>query len=323
DIGGGYDIGCKFKTTLNQSELGPCARELRFKALVGSFHGHAHNQICQLLHLATYVKGMGLEDLEGCERFFSKSNHLAASICYATSFHRRQKIIEYLAHTDAFETEQKLSTFLVNNYRQALKILAGIDALHKTMNDQGITSTDVFHQWLEEECAYLTSLAKEPVQETLEMEYYQKLVNFHAASSKLADLQTTWHAYNPQDPSTSSARAPGTKRQYNQKTRLRHARETVDCELLAVQELELQLEIGERWTPDCEGWKAAAVMLRKHIGKALKVRSQAIRTSLERYNAAAALMSPPRPSLSWDQVVEHAYLADFDLLRDCRQDIHE
>jgi len=25
DIGGGYDIGCKFTTTLNRSELGPCA----------------------------------------------------------------------------------------------------------------------------------------------------------------------------------------------------------------------------------------------------------------------------------------------------------
>ncbi|KAG6822415.1 hypothetical protein H0H92_013982 [Tricholoma furcatifolium] len=80
DVGGGYDIGCKFKTTLNQSELGARAQELRFTSLVGAFHGHAHNRICQLSHLATYVEGMGLEDLEGCERFFSKSNHLAASV---------------------------------------------------------------------------------------------------------------------------------------------------------------------------------------------------------------------------------------------------
>ncbi|KAG6895726.1 hypothetical protein C0992_013015 [Termitomyces sp. T32_za158] len=63
--------------------------------------------------------------------------------------------------------------------------------------------------------------------------------------------------------------------------------------------------------------------LRKHIGKALKARSQAIRSALDRYNAAAALMSPRRPSLSWDQVVEYAFLADFDLLRDCRQDVRE
>ncbi|KAG6906459.1 hypothetical protein DXG01_013831 [Tephrocybe rancida] len=340
DIGGGYDIGCKFKTTLNQSELGARARELRFKALVGSFHGHAHNRICQLSHLATYVEGMGLEDLEGCKCFFSKSNHLAASIRYATLFHRQQKIVEYMAHTDAFETAQKLSIFLVNNYRQVLGILAGTDALHKTMNNQGITLTDVFHQRLKEERAYLTSLAKEPVQETLEMEYDQKLVNYHAVFAKLDELKPMWHTYNPQ--STSA------KRQYNPETQLRPA----------VQELELQLEVGEQWTPECEEWKAASVMvgrqryqrcldeleglvvshmfeltkmnmsqtgykLRKHIGKALKVRSQAIRSTLERYNTAAALMSPLRPSLSWDQVVEYADLADFDLLCDCRQDVCE
>ncbi|KAG6838498.1 hypothetical protein C0991_012138 [Blastosporella zonata] len=125
DLGIGYNIGCKFKTTLDRSKLGECARKLRVKVLVGSFHGHAHNRICQLSHLATYVTGIGLEDLEGCERFFSKSNHLATSVRYATPFHRQQKVPEYMAHTDTFETEQKSSLFLVNNYRQALEILAG------------------------------------------------------------------------------------------------------------------------------------------------------------------------------------------------------
>jgi KDZ transposase-like protein len=108
--GGGYDIGCKFRTTLDLSELGPLARQLDYKALVGSFHGHAHNRLCQLTHLATYVRGMGLEDLEGCERFFSKSNALASSLRYASVFHRQQKIVEFMKHTDAFETSQNLST---------------------------------------------------------------------------------------------------------------------------------------------------------------------------------------------------------------------
>lgn len=34
-------------------------------------------------------------------------------------------------------------------------------------------------------------------------------------------------------------------------------------------------------------------------------------------------MSPPCPLLSWDQVIEYAFLADFDLLQDCWQDIQE
>jgi hypothetical protein len=111
NIGGGYDIGCKFKMTLSHSELGPLAKALDYRALVGSFHGHAHNRLCQLSFLATYVKGMGLEDLEGCERFFSKSNALASSLRYASVFHRQQKMVEFMKHMDNMETYQNLSMF--------------------------------------------------------------------------------------------------------------------------------------------------------------------------------------------------------------------
>lgn len=61
--------------------------------------------------------------------------------------------------------------------------------------------------------------------------------------------------------------------------------------------------------------------MRKHIASALKARSQAIRTALDRYNLAASALSPPRPLLDWDEVVAYAFLSDFDLLRDTRQDI--
>ncbi|KAG6809552.1 hypothetical protein H0H92_015829 [Tricholoma furcatifolium] len=308
-IGGGYDIGCKFKTTLDRSELGERARQLKYTALVGSFHGHAHNRICQLSNLAHYVKGMGLEDLEGCKRFFSKSNHLAASVRYASTFHCQQKIVEYLAHTDRFETGK-------TEFISSLELLAGQDALEKTMADQGIASTNVFHQWLAEERAYLMSRTKEPVQETLDMEYYQKLVNYYDSCAKVDEIQKTWQAYDHNNPMTLAPAAPGAKRRYSPETRLRHAREQVQQNLSSVQDLELQLNITERWTPECEEWKAAAVL-------ALKARSQAIRSALERYNAAAALMSPRRPSLTWDEVVEYAFLPDFDLLRDCREDVRE
>ena len=61
--------------------------------------------------------------------------------------------------------------------------------------------------------------------------------------------------------------------------------------------------------------------MRKHIGKALQARSPAIRAALERYNTAALALNPPRRTLEWKEVVEYAFLADFDLLRDARQDI--
>jgi hypothetical protein len=61
--------------------------------------------------------------------------------------------------------------------------------------------------------------------------------------------------------------------------------------------------------------------LRKHIGNALKAHSQAVRTALQNYNGAAQTLVPPRPPLSWDDVVEYAFLADFDLLSDTRSDV--
>jgi len=82
---------------------------MNYTPLVGIFHGHAHNRLCQLQYLATYVKGMGLEDLEGCERFFSKSNALATSVRHSSIFHRKQKITEFVRHMDTNETYQNLS----------------------------------------------------------------------------------------------------------------------------------------------------------------------------------------------------------------------
>jgi hypothetical protein len=95
----GYDIGCKFGKMVNtHSVLGPLAWEKHFRSLVGAFHGHAHNRQCQLCHLATYVEGVGLEDLEECKSFFSKSNALAPCTRYASGFHRHQAIVSYLKY---------------------------------------------------------------------------------------------------------------------------------------------------------------------------------------------------------------------------------
>lgn len=110
-IGGGYDIGCQFRTTLACSGLKDRVQKEHYSPLIGSFR-HAHNRLCQLSNLATYVKGMGLEDLEGCERFFSRSNALASSVRYSSTFHRRQKINEFMKHMDLLETSQNLSKFL-------------------------------------------------------------------------------------------------------------------------------------------------------------------------------------------------------------------
>ncbi|KAI6018897.1 hypothetical protein BKA83DRAFT_4464818 [Pisolithus microcarpus] len=330
-LGGGYDIGCRFQTTLARSTLGPQAQVLNHTCLVGAFHGHAHRRLCQLSHLTLYVEGLGLEDLETCERTFSKSNALASTVRYATAFHRQQAINAYFEHNDHFEIYANLTNFLFDNYKQALTIIHDSKTILPNLKrDLSIDDDDsIFYRWLEEEKEYLEGLSREPPEETLHMEYWQRLGKFEASRV------TRWN-----------------------ETLRRHAQENYDKDLLVVQELERKLNISRRWVPEDKEWQNAGRLvanreyrraldnleslvvarlfeltkmnragtgykLRKHIAKALQSRSAAIKVALERYNKCALAVRPPRQTLRWEQVVEYAFLADFDLLRDTREDISQ
>ncbi|KAJ6600447.1 hypothetical protein DFH09DRAFT_901486 [Mycena vulgaris] len=338
-LGAGYDVGCHFEATVQNSELGDLARKNKLKCLVGSFHGHAHNRLCQLGFLATYVEGMGLEDLEGCERYFSRSNGLAKSCRYASRFHRQQEITTYAKQFDSFETYANLSKFLCSNYRQALAILKTEPTLLAWMQQEGVESYEEFHQWLKEEKEYLLSLkhASKTNVETLEMEYVQKLVNLSASEAKDDEA-----AYVPGVAKAELAR--------------RHGKEKLEKDLEAVQDLEVLLEVVDRWTVASPKWVSTVVeikkrkyqlaldalelliverifeltkmnqsqtgyKMRKHIAKALQARSKAVKNAIDRYNIAAVALDPPMPHLTWEQVVDYAFLADFDILRDTRAEI--
>ncbi|KAJ7500260.1 hypothetical protein B0H11DRAFT_1714849 [Mycena galericulata] len=329
-LGAAYDIACGYETTVNNSPLGAKAAKYDLKWLIGAFHGHAHNRLCQLHFLANYVTGMGLEDMEGCERWFAGSNALARSTRYASAFHRKQAIRTYTAHHDTFEVYANLSSFIVNNYWQALDILDTKPALYEAMAREGITDVAEFPRRLKAEKEMLMKLKYEPEDETEKMEYYQKLVNLQARVDRVDEVNMAQ--------STAS------------KVVRRHAAENLEKALVAVQELEVKMGVEVRWVPSCTEWDEAATLvstrryrlainklerlvvqrmfeltkmnmsqtgykLRRHIAKALQARSQAIRSALKGYNAAAASLSPPGRTLKWDDVVEYAFLADFDILR--------
>ncbi|KAG2053734.1 hypothetical protein BDR06DRAFT_982611 [Suillus hirtellus] len=335
DLGGGYDIGCRFKTTLNQSVLGQSACELNHTSLISAFHGHAHKHLCQLDHLTTYVKGLGLEDLEGCEQTFSKLNALTSLVCYST-------IVNYFQHTDDFKVYANLSMFLYNNYTQALGILHNEQSmLPQLMHELGITNDSIFENWLVEECAYLMSLNQEPKQETLQMEYWKKLVNMTASKKDLDIASVSWSISTPSSASFGSCDITTTIRI---ETAHWHAIENCEKDLKV-----LEVKLGDfQWALDSlEGLVVARIFelskmnhvgtdnvslaltinlgykLQKHIGRALQACSAAIRMALNHYNTAACALSPPHPSLSWDEVVEYAFLSDFDLLQDAHQDVSQ
>ncbi|KAJ7138739.1 hypothetical protein C8R43DRAFT_1089295 [Mycena crocata] len=331
-LGLGYDIGCKFgKMVRMHPALGDLARQTNFEALVGSFHGFGHKRLCQTKNLTMYVPGVGMEPLETCETWFSKSNALASTTRYSTAFHRQQAITSYVKHADTCDAYQGLSLLLASKYRAALKVRKTLPALRETMLSLGVADRSVFETWLAEEREFLLSLSKEPAQETMQMEYYQKL-----------PCEWTY------DLAVQSTRQIETQR--------RHAIEMHTKSLTTVQDLELRMGVTPRWVRGGPEWVAAALLvgkrryqraldqleglviarmfeltkvnmsgtgykLRKHIAKALQARSKAVKAAIERYNDAAASMTPPREALTWEQVVEYAFLADFDLLREGREDI--
>ncbi|KAJ7640901.1 hypothetical protein DFH06DRAFT_1137727, partial [Mycena polygramma] len=359
EFGLGYDVGCKFgKQAKVHPLLKDLARDKNFRALVGSFHGHGHNRLCGLDNLMTYVEGVGLETLEGCEPFFSKSNALAATTRYATRFHRQQAITTYLKHTDVFDTYAGLSLLLASKYRRALEIKATYPALLQSMRELGVESRDEFETWRMQEKAHLRSLSKEPQEETLEMEYLQKLINLRTAEGQVAAMRGVQLGQSMFAPTQNDAGyAEAAKATRRLEAQRRHILELEEKALAAVQDLEVRLATT-RWVPGDEKWAEVEEMvrkrnyqraldhlekliiqrmfelakcnmsgtgykLRKHIAKALQARSKALKNALSRYNFEARAISPPKPTLSWEDVVEYAFLADFDLLREGRRDIRE
>ncbi|KAJ7832588.1 hypothetical protein B0H13DRAFT_2370880 [Mycena leptocephala] len=341
---GKWPVGCKMgKMCHCHPVLGKLAAENSLRMLVGAFHGHGHGRYCQTKNLTTYVSGVGLESLEGCESYFSKSNALASTTRHASRFHRQQAIVNYMKHTDAFDTYQNLSLVLCSKYRRALEIKSMYSTLRDAMRRLSIESRDVFETWLESEKAYLRTLSKEPLEETMEMEYYQKLVNLRDAEERVAAAEAGY---------TEAAKA--TRRIETQR---RHALELREKALAAVHDLEIRLGVEVRWmagTRTGRGprrwstgaatsahwtiwrswWSSAcsssrnAICLARGINcentlQSLQARSKAIKAAIAKYNDTAEAMEPPMPTLDWEDVVECAFLADFDLLREAREDIRQ
>jgi hypothetical protein len=99
-VGCAYDIGCAFSTTVESSSLSEKVKNALFQLMVGAFHGHAHNHICQLNWHPLFIKGMGHTEGEGCEHVFSSSNDLARGTQHATRFHCHQAIEEHFNFWD-------------------------------------------------------------------------------------------------------------------------------------------------------------------------------------------------------------------------------
>ncbi|KAF7304501.1 hypothetical protein HMN09_00852700 [Mycena chlorophos] len=291
-------------------------------------------------HLATYVKGMGLEDLEGSCR-------------YASRFHRQQQIVNYIKHHDVFDAYAGLSKFICNKYRLALKILKTEDNVRERMEVYGVPDDHTFEAWLAEERAYLTEKRRSKVkdEETLEMDYVQKLIKYRETSKNVKSLRSAARS-SRSDAAAYRPRASGTD------VALRVATEKMKREDDVLLDLESRLEIEERWTPSHPLWEPTLkqfqelsfrkagdrvefVMVqhfmelqkthqsgtsydhRKHIAKSIAVRSKSAHVAVDAYNTLAAQQVPPKPLINWNDISKQNFLSDFTLLRESDSQILE
>lgn len=154
------------------------------------------------------------------------------------------------------------------------------EALVVPMRDLNISDKSVFEDWLREEKAYLSGLKREPQEETLQMEYWQALVNLSTAeyvlfaycrmtmtnSSYRQERDVAWNTTTTML-NTPTTIAIGQKDPTRvTETARRHAQEKVSKRLEVVQSLELRLEISERWAADSVEWQETArmVVMRKY-----------------------------------------------------------
>ncbi|KAG0701651.1 hypothetical protein DFH29DRAFT_925671, partial [Suillus ampliporus] len=182
-----------------------------------------------------------------------------------------------------------------------------------------------------EEKIYLQGLTREPEDETLQMEYWQKLVNLTASTEALEAAMTAFQVSSLSSQEAASYNAQAKSTHKAESTRTVTFLRTTERNLKLFKHSECKLEIVNCWVPEDADWQRVGRLvanrkyqraldhleglimnragtgykLRKHITKALQTRSVAIRSALNTYNAIAA-----------GNVMEYAFLADFDLLRD-------
>ncbi|KAI0075583.1 hypothetical protein K474DRAFT_1761098, partial [Panus rudis PR-1116 ss-1] len=257
----GYDIGCKFATTVANSSLGKKCKDAGHMFCVNAFHGYTHSYDCQVKHHPNVIDGIGLEDLETLERVFSSSNQLAPIVRHSSPYRRRQLIDAYFRQWDE-DKYLNCGTFLLNNYKQALASLEedarSLDVLKAKLSDAGIDPSDAaLDTWVKEERDFFLTLGKEHPWDTFAVAYVELLQRLRQAEAERS-LRTS-HFYNSIPTSYEFASPTSHVSSYASETsstarieyRRRKAVEEYDRILSEVINMEIRMNISpsERWNP--------------------------------------------------------------------------
>ncbi|KAG1780643.1 hypothetical protein EV702DRAFT_1177860 [Suillus placidus] len=312
-----YDIGCAFSKTLTNSSLGMRVHELDLHLMVGAFHRHAHNCKCQLDWHPMYIPRTRHTKGEGCEHVFSSSNELARSTRHASPFHQRQTIEEHFSFwdTDKYTT---LSNFIWNHYCEVLNSIQTLTAELAVIKAELCLTDEDLIQFLKDERVYLDGLKLPPVQDQPCICYVEVLDEL--AQRHLEEI--------------NNALAIARIRVDSSYVKLQHAEGLV-------RHIETQSAVDQWWEiggPEYRHFKEEAslgkyrtaldelerlVVMRlfelsklslSGTGKALQHRSDAIRNAINCYNTQATALNPPHSKISWKDIADYGFVAEFNLL---------
>ncbi|OSD07636.1 hypothetical protein PYCCODRAFT_1359298 [Trametes coccinea BRFM310] len=252
----GYDIGCDFSETVNNSSLGPEVLALGTRFCVNAFHGYSHSYNCQVVFHPNVIVGMGLEDLEVLERIFSGSNHLAPVVRYASRYRRWVLIDQYFQQWDQ-EKYANIGLMLFNNLSQALDIVrTQSPVLEQALKSLQLTHADL-DRFANEEREFFLNLRDEEDHNLHAVAYVEALQELRSASEELASASRRFNDKAPEAPQISW-QAPRTgATDYDTdlsmtrklETRRRYLRERVKQLTAEVTEMEVALNIEARWQP--------------------------------------------------------------------------
>ncbi|KAG1891130.1 hypothetical protein F4604DRAFT_1876299 [Suillus subluteus] len=353
----GYDIACSFSKTIAASSINDKVKHAYHYFVVNAFHGHAHNRRCQLQYHTFYQKGLGIEDLETCERVFAGLNAVAPLIRHASYFHWLQFIDLQFDQWDQDRYEE-LSQFLYNNYHQALHVINELTPAIEELKQQLDLSDADFEQWNIEELRYLEALAAEPEYDPEKLAYVEVLQSLAKAEAEYGSITSIqFLSYAPADFTQNSGLRKGPQAVTKaREAERRAAHNKLALEMNAALDLERRLDLMKRWTPHDPQYQEALEYLnnrrficvvqhleglvvqrlfelakanlagtgykmRQQISNAITRRSTTIRNALEHYNRLAPLQSPPRDILKFSDVASYAWLGEFELLKSSRQEI--
>ncbi|KAG1833668.1 hypothetical protein DFJ58DRAFT_735997 [Suillus subalutaceus] len=335
----GHNIACSSRKTIATSSIGAKATELNLQVVVNAFHGFSHDRRCQLRNHPLYLSGLGLEDLETCECIFASSNSTAVLIRHVSYFHWMQFLD---LHFDQWDMDRytDLSTFLYNNYVQALRIIeTDTPVLEEFKRLHSLMDAD-FINWQNEEYDYLCEVAMEPTSDAIAVAHVEQLEKLYYVEAMYGHLTTVpFLMYTPAN-FTRTSSLNVTSRNSSKVFESEHTSAICKYELQlnVVEDFELCHGITEQWLPHDSKYVQAAQYSqeRQFIRSVEELEGLVVRYLFEllkanlagtgrlqdaKYNKLAPLQNPPHPVLNYSEIVGYASLGEFSLLKHSRHNI--